>query len=184
MESSNSSVYLPVRCCGASTKIFPRLLKIPISLLKKLNVCRKIFLGNILIMVSPIEEMALARDTLIFLLLGLSIFDKYKEVSLPIVSRNTVSWDGERFSEYDPGSPSSEKKTKQNSSTVSISTDEVIVTIKQLTQLIGQLIATAIQVLPALLQYRPVQRQQILDFSKEETYDCLVTLTEEVKGRP
>ena len=91
MESSNSSVYLPVLCCGASTKIFPRLLKIPISLLKKLNVCRKIFLGNILVMVSPIEEMALARDTLIFLLRGLSIFDKYKEVSLPIVSRNTVS---------------------------------------------------------------------------------------------
>lgn len=80
--------------------------------------------------------------------------------------------------------PRVKKKTKQNSSTVSISTDEVIVTIKQLTQLIGQLIATAIQVLPAPLQYRAVQRQQILDFSKEENYDCLVTLTEEVKGRP
>ena len=80
--------------------------------------------------------------------------------------------------------PQVKKKQKQNSSTVSISTDEVIVTIKQLTQLIGQLIATAIQVLPAPLQCRPVQRQQILDFSKEETYDCLVTLTEEVKGRP
>ena len=61
-------INLPVLCCGASTKIFAKLLKILISLLKKLNVCRKIFLRNILIMVSSTEEMALARNTLIFLL--------------------------------------------------------------------------------------------------------------------
>ena len=79
MERSKLSAYLPVLCCGASTKIFARLLKIPISLLKKLNVFRKMFLGNILIMVSSIEEMVLARDTLIFLLQDLIFFINRKK---------------------------------------------------------------------------------------------------------
>ena len=54
----------------------------------------------------------------------LGIFDKYKEVSPSTVPGNTVSRDGDRFSEYDPRSHSRGKRP--NSSAVSISTEEII----------------------------------------------------------
>ena len=88
----------------------------------------------------------------------LRIFDKYKEVSPPTVPGYTVSKDGDRFSEYDPMSPSTVKdQTVQCQSLLTWSS----VTIKELTQVIrqltataiGQLIATSIEVLPAPLQY-------------------------------
>ena len=91
---------------------------------------------------------------------------------------NTVSRDGDRFSEYDPRSHSRGKRP--NSSAVSISTEEI--TIRELTHLVGRLTATTISVLPAPLQYRAMQRQQILGFSTEKNYDSLITLTEEMKG--
>ena len=56
------------------------------------------------------------------------------------------------------------------------------VTIRELTHLVGRLTATTISVLPAPLQYRAMQRQQILGFSTEKNYDSLITLTEEMKG--
>ena len=58
-------------------RIFTKLLKIPIYLLKKLNVSL-IFLEDILIMASSIQETTLARDTLIFLLQGLGFLINIK----------------------------------------------------------------------------------------------------------
>ena len=55
------------------------------------------------------------------------------------------------------------------------------VSIRDLMKLIGRLSSSAIAVLPAPLQYRAIQRQQIQELASSQNYDSLVTLTEEVK---
>ena len=54
-------------------------------------------------------------------------------------------------------------------------------TLKEITHVIGSLESTAVAVLPASLQYRGVQRQQVLEFSMERDYNSQIELTEEVK---
>ena len=55
------------------------------------------------------------------------------------------------------------------------------VSIRDLMKLSGRLSSSAIAVLPAPLQYRAIQRQQIQELASSQNYDSLVTLTEEVK---
>ena len=43
--------------------VFAKLLKVPISLLRKLNVRIKIYLDNILLIVSSLEDLLISRDT-------------------------------------------------------------------------------------------------------------------------
>lgn len=49
-------------------KIFAKLMKIPIALLRSLNICLVIYLDSILIMGRTSEETSMSRNTLIFLL--------------------------------------------------------------------------------------------------------------------
>uniref|UniRef100_A0A7M6DR42 Reverse transcriptase domain-containing protein n=1 Tax=Clytia hemisphaerica TaxID=252671 RepID=A0A7M6DR42_9CNID len=64
---------------GPAPRIFTKLMKIPIALLRRLNVRLIIYLDDCLLMASSIEELLMARDTLVFVLqhLGFSInFEK------------------------------------------------------------------------------------------------------------
>ena len=56
---------------GPAPRIFTKLMRIPISLLRKLYVRLIIFSEDILLMASLKEELTLARDTLIYLLQNL-----------------------------------------------------------------------------------------------------------------
>ena len=58
---------------GVTPRVFTKLMKIPISLLKKLNI-RLIFLDNTLIMTSSTDEMTLTRDNLIYMWKVLGFF--------------------------------------------------------------------------------------------------------------
>ena len=62
------SVPLPLLWFGTGPRMFTKLMKIPISLLRKLYVRLIIFLDNILLMASSKEELTLARGTQIYLL--------------------------------------------------------------------------------------------------------------------
>ena len=57
-------------CFGLSPApvVFTKLLKVPISLLRKLNVRIIIYLDDVLLMPSSLEDLLMARDTLIFTL--------------------------------------------------------------------------------------------------------------------
>ena len=52
---------------GPAPRIFTKLLKIPISLLRRINIRLVIFLDDVLLMAQTIEELLMSRDTLIFL---------------------------------------------------------------------------------------------------------------------
>ena len=58
--------------------VFPKIIKVPISLLRKLNVRIIIYLDGVLLMVSSLEDLLIARGTLMFLLQHLSFLINIK----------------------------------------------------------------------------------------------------------
>ena len=68
-----------------ASKIFTKLMKIPVALLRKLMVGLMIFLDNILLMVASIEELALTRDS------RFQVCDKHQKVSFASLSKLRVS---------------------------------------------------------------------------------------------
>ena len=57
---------------GPAPRIFSKLLKVPITLMRRLNIHLVIYLDDILLMGRTLEEILMSRDTLIFLLQHLS----------------------------------------------------------------------------------------------------------------
>ena len=60
---------------GPAPRVFTKLLKVPISILRRLNIRLIVSLDDLLIMASSLQEMKMARDSIIFLFhhLGLII---------------------------------------------------------------------------------------------------------------
>ena len=56
------------------------------------------------------------------------------------------------------------------------------VSLRQLTQLIGRLLSTAIAILPAPLQYRALQCQQILELAEKQNFHARIVLSGEVRA--
>ena len=71
-------------CFGLSPAplVFTKLLKVPISLLRKLNVRIVIYFDDMLLMVSSLEDLLVARDTLIFILQHLGFLINVKDSCL------------------------------------------------------------------------------------------------------
>ena len=74
-------------CCpwlglSPATLVFTKLLKVPVSLLKKLNVRIIIYLDNMLLTISSLEDFLMARDLLIFILQHLGFLISIKKFYL------------------------------------------------------------------------------------------------------
>ena len=109
MEESNLSVYLPVHWSGISTKDIYKTtnnshFSVEETECTPYNVSGRYFDHDL---INRGNDNSKGYFNIPFASLG--IFDKYKEVSSSTVAGNTVSRDGERFSEYDPESPSRAK---------------------------------------------------------------------------
>ena len=63
---------------GAASRIYKKLLNIPISLMRKMNVRLIIFLNNILLIAALVEELTLARDCVIYLFQNLGFLINIK----------------------------------------------------------------------------------------------------------
>ena len=63
---------------GPAPRLFPKLLKVPIALLRRLNICLVIYLDGILLM-GRTEEILMSRNTLIFLLQHLGFLINLKK---------------------------------------------------------------------------------------------------------
>ena len=66
---------------GPAPRIFPKLLKVPIALLRRLNICLVIYLDGIVLM-GRTEEILMSRNTLIFLLQHLGFVINLKKLVL------------------------------------------------------------------------------------------------------
>ena len=63
---------------GPAPKIFTKLLKVPVSLLRRLKIRIVIYIDDMLVMAASLKEIIMARDTVIYLLqaLGFTLNEK------------------------------------------------------------------------------------------------------------
>jgi len=151
---------------GPTPKVFTKLMKVPIALLRKLDIRLIIFLDNILIMVSTKEDILMAKDTLVFLLQNLGfIINSKKSVFNPT---QTLQFLGMEINSVEMilSFPLDEKETIVSQCQGMLSRE--VINIRELTQLLGRLTASAMAILPAPLQYQAMQRQQIWELSRQD----------------
>ena len=79
-------IYVPLFCLG-SPRIFTKLLKIPIAILRRINIRMIIYLDGMLLMGHSIEKISMCRDTVIFLLQHLGFVMNWKSSLLTPVQQ-------------------------------------------------------------------------------------------------
>ena len=85
MEGKYLQVPVSMFRSGSSTRIFTKLLKIPIAVLRRIQIRIIIYLDDMLLMSQTINGLEIARDTLIFLLESLSfVINLQKSVLVPL----------------------------------------------------------------------------------------------------
>ena len=159
---------------GPAPLIFTKLLKIPIALLRRINV-RIIFLDDMLVMAQTLKEISQAKETLIFLLQNLGFLINFKKSQLTSVKEilglviNSVN--------MTLVLPQEKVLDIQNRCAQLIASPKT--TIMELTKLLGKLSFTAQAVLPGRIQCRYLQQQQIQVVREVNSYQTKVKLNQQ-----
>ena len=130
-------------------------------------------------MAALVEELTLARDTLIDLLQNLGFLINIKKSVLH--QCQTILFLGMEINSEDLTITLPQEKKDQIVKQCRDLLWKSSVSIRELTELIGGLASTAIAILPAPLQYRAMQRQQILELSATRNFSSEIKLSDEVK---
>ena len=151
--------YLPLFWTRPAENIFIKLLKTPVSVLRCLNILIMIYLNDMLLIGHTIEETLLARDTVIFLLqqLGLALNLK-KSVLIPT---QRIKFLGVKINSLIMTLSLPEKKVSKVQKQCLELLQKSEVSILELTKLIGLLSSSVQAVLPAQINFRHLQQQQI-----------------------
>ena len=153
-------------------------MKIPITLVRRLNVRLIIYLNDILVMGSSLEEIMMSRDTLIFVLQNLGfVINFQKSVLNP---SHQIQFLGVEIDSFSMIVSLPIQKKEQIISQCQDLLNQSDVSLRPITQLIGRLSSTAIAVLPAPLQYWSLQRQQILELAEKKSFSARVVLSKDV----
>ena len=156
-------------------RIFTKLIKVPISVLSRINIRVIIYLDDMLLMGQTMEEILMSRDTTIFLLQHLGfILNMEKSILNPV---QEIEFLGLTVNPVKMTLSLSEPKIKRIQDQCQDLYVKGFVTVLELTKLIG-LLASAIQaVLPAQLNFRYLQQQQINALKLDGSYQEVLSLT-------
>ena len=144
---------------GPAPRLFTKLMKVPMTILRRLNICLIVYLDDILIMGASMEEILMARDTVIYLLEALGfVINWAKSVLEPakVMEFLGIVIDSVAMTML----LTEEKITKLTNSCQKVLT-EGKVTVKKMGSLLGKLVATSAAVTPCMLQVRFLQRLHI-----------------------
>ena len=159
---------------GPVPRIFTKLLKIPISILRRINIRIIIYLDDMLLMGSTIEEVLMGRDTLIYLLQNLGfIINQKKSVMIP---SQIIEFLGMIINTKEMLLSLPEKKIQKIQNKCQNLLKKQRVSILELTKLIGHLTSTIQAVLPAKLNCRFLQHQQISSLRNQDSYQNKIQL--------
>ena len=164
---------------GPAPRIFTKLMKVPVTLLRKLGIRIVIYLDDMLLMASSLEGIKLARDTTLFLFhhLGLvinmkkSVLDPDRIMDFLGIIVNSLSLS---FS-------LPEAKVQKLTLLCQEAHTAPVITLRSLCSLLGKLRATAPAVTPAPLQLRYLQQSCIRAQAQKLHYESLISLTPEGK---
>ena len=134
---------------GPAPRLFTKLLKVPIALLRRLNVKIIIYLDDMLLMGASQPELMLGRDTLIFVLQHLGLVINLKKSVLTPTKKLEFLGVLIDSNKMDISLPEEKIVKIQNQCQTLLS--QKTVSVRELTQLIGRLSSTVIAVLPAPL---------------------------------
>ena len=159
---------------GPAPRIFTKLLKIPIAILRRLNIRVIIYLDVMLIMGHSIDQARMGRDTVVFLLQHLGfVINLKKSVFTPI---QQIEFLGMLVDSVKLSLSLTKEKREYIQKTCQELYNCPTMSILQLTKLIGLLSSTAQAVLPARLQYRYLQQVQLTALRAKRPYQFMVTL--------
>ena len=164
---------------GPAPLIFTKLMKVPISLLRRLNSRLIIYLDNMLIMARSVQELIFHQDTVIYfkqnlgfvLNLKKSVLEPYQKIEFLGMVIDSMKMEI---------SLPQEKLVKLISQCKQVAESKEI-TIIGLTKLIGKLGSTAQAILPAQLQVRHCQRLQIQALKLSKCYHAKAHLDKDAK---
>ena len=164
---------------SCSPLIFTKLMKVPISLLWRLNLCLIIYLDNMLIMARSVQELIFHRDTVIYLLHNLGFVLNLKKSVLEPSQK--IEFLGMVIDSMKMEISLPHKKLVKLMSQCKQLAESKEITIMDLTKLIGKLGSTAQAILPAQLQVQHLQRLQIQALKLSKRYHAKVHLDKDAK---
>ena len=137
---------------GPVPRIFTKLLKIPITILRRINIKMLIYLDDMLLMGHSIEEISMCRDTVIFLLQYLGYVINWKKSVLTPVQK--IEFLGLKVNSVNLEISLTDEKIQKVKTKCQNLLTEPATSILELTRVIGLLTSTIQAVLLARLQCR------------------------------
>ena len=159
---------------GPAPRVFTKLLKIPIFILRRINIRLIIYLDDLLLMGETLQEIEMARDSTIFLFHHLGFVINLKKSVLTPQTRieflGIVIDSNAMTISLPEGKAQSLTKLCQHTLTLKQ------ITLREPSSLIGKLRVTAPAILPAPLQLRYLQQLLIQKQHLYQCYESLVSL--------
>ena len=164
---------------GPAPKIFTKLLKVPVSLLRRLKIRIVIYIDDMLVMAASLEEITMALDTVVYLLqaLGFTLNEK-KSMLKPC---QVMEFLGVTVNSLDMTFTIPEEKVSELIETCQTSLNQGKMSLRQLMRVIGKLGATASAFSQARLQVRYLQNDLIASQRKGKSMFQNIKLSEKAK---
>ena len=163
-------VFLPLFWFRACFQDISKLLKVPLAILRRLNICLVMYLDDILLMGRTLEEILMSRDTLIFLLQHLGfVINLKKSVLKP---SQQIEFLDLKIDTHTMTLALTEEKMKKVILKCQNLLSHPQTTVLELTKLVGLMSSIVQAVLPAHLQLMYLQQEQIKSLNQTCSYQA------------
>ena len=177
MEGKQLRVLVVTFWSGSSTSDFYKIIKVPIAILRWIQFKAIIYLDDMLQISQTINGLDIARDILIFLLQSPGfVINRKKSVLVPLQKIEFLGLEIESVRIIITLPPEEIKKLRLKCQKL-ISNPRT--TLRELTDLIDYFWSTADAVLPAMLQIRFLQQQQIAAIRNNPSYQIAMYLNQD-----
>ena len=164
---------------GPAPRLFTKLMKVPMALLRRLNIRLIVYLDDILIMGSSEEEILMARDTVIYLLEALGfVINWAKSVLEPA---REMEFLGILVNSVEMSMLLTEEKITKLTKLCKDTLSRGKLTVKKMGSLIGKLVSTAAAVTPCMLQVRFMQQLHIKAVRDQKLWTDIIWLDEKAR---
>ena len=162
---------------GPAPRIFTKLMKVPISILRRINIRLIIYRDDMLLMAASLSEILMARDSTMFLLhhLGL-VINLEKSILTP---QTRIEFLGITIDSQAMTFSLPVEKTEKLRDLCQETLNSQQITLRELSSLIGKLRATAPAIIPSPLQLRYLQQVLIKAQRGGDHYETSVGLTQD-----
>ena len=162
----------------SAPKIFTKILKVPVTLLRKLKIRLVIYIDEKLILARSQNKIEVARDTTLYLLQNLGFLINWEKSVL--TRSKTMEFPGIKIDSEEMTFSIPNQKIKELVSLRQKTTQTTYISLRNLASIIGKLRATAPAFLPAPIQVRYLQNL-LRENLKSKSYESQIPLSTEAQ---